>query len=253
MFYVGFAFLFGLFIPYMARRFAKFMPATFACAVVELCNPGKKNRNFRYTKQYKSFLWHSVMSAFIASGITWVALVHFGTFGFGFYVFYVLVLLLLAEIDARTMLLPDILTVPLLLIGFFAASKDMAMVSVTECAVGAVVGYFLPVLVSFLIVWYRRDAFGGGDIKLLSVTGIFLGTSIVSVIWNSFLVAAVISFFQLMIQKNLFHRISYFFSYCIDVIKNKKASAYYNPIQDQYKSAMHFSVAIFGAVLLQCI
>lgn len=112
-------------------------------------------------------------------------------------------------------------------------------------------GMLIPIVILFLLFYLHM--LGAGDIKLLSVTGIFLGTSIVSVIWNSFLVAAVISFFQLMIQKNLFHRISYFFSYCIDVIKNKKASAYYNPIQDQYKSAMHFSVAIFGAVLLQCI
>ena len=175
MLYVGFAFLFGLFIPYMARRFAKFMPATFACAVLELCKPGKKNKNFRRTKQYKNFLMHSIMSAFIALGVTWIALVHFGTFGFGFYVFYILALLLLAEIDARTMLLPDILTVPLLLMGFFTASADMGMVSVTECALGAVIGYFLPVLVSFLIVWYRKDAFGGGDIKLLSAIGAWLG------------------------------------------------------------------------------
>ena len=175
MLYVGFAFLFGLFIPYMARRFAKFMPATFACAMVELCKPGKKNKNIRQTRLYKNFIWRSIMSAFISSGVTWVALVHFGIFGFVFYVFYILALLLLAEIDSRTMLLPDILTVPLLLIGFLAASQNMGMVSINESAIGAVVGYFLPVLVSLLIVWYRRDAFGGGDIKLLSAIGAWLG------------------------------------------------------------------------------
>ena len=64
MLYVGFAFLFGLFIPYMARRFAKFMPATFACAMVELCKPGKKDKNIRQTRLYKNFVWRSIMSAF---------------------------------------------------------------------------------------------------------------------------------------------------------------------------------------------
>ncbi len=175
MLYIGFAFVFGLFIPYMARRFAKFMPATFACALVELCKPEKKVKKFRHTEKYKKFVWHSIMSAFVTLGVVWVALVHFGSFGFGFFMFYLLMLLLLAEIDKRTMLLPDILTIPLLLIGFLAASKGMGLVDITDSVLGAVVGYFLPVLVSLLIVWYRKDAFGGGDIKLLSAIGAWLG------------------------------------------------------------------------------
>ena len=33
----------------------------------------------------------------------------------------------------------------------------------------------MPVLVTLLIAWYKKDAFGGGDIKLLSALGAWLG------------------------------------------------------------------------------
>lgn len=111
-------------------------------------------------------------------------------------------------------------------------------------------GMLIPIVVLFLLFYLHM--LGAGDIKLLSMTGIFLGTSIFAVIWQSFCIAAVISFFQLIIQKKFRKRISYFIGYCFHAIKTGTVSAYYNPEQDEYKNAMHFSVAIFAAVLLQC-
>lgn len=151
------------------------MPATFACAVIELFRREKKLKSYRKNRLYRKFFLRSVMSAFVAAGATWVSLVHFDTFGLVFFEAYVLILLLLAEIDNRIMLLPDILTIPLLLLGVWASSLDMGLVSVTESALGAIVGYFFPTVVSFLVVWYRKDAFGGGDVKLLSAIGAWLG------------------------------------------------------------------------------
>lgn len=173
--YILCAFVFGLFIPYMARRFAKFMPATFAGAMVELCRSGKKVKAYRQLKPYRKLAWRSIMSGIVTAGVTWLAYVHFGSFGFGFMAAYLWILLLLAEIDYRCFLLPDILTVPLLLLGFLASSLDMGLVAVGESAMGAIIGYFLPVAVSLLIVWRKKDAFGGGDIKLLAALGAWLG------------------------------------------------------------------------------
>lgn len=176
MIWVVAGFIVGLFIPYTARRFAKFMPATFAGAVVEIFRPGRKAGAYRRTALYKSFVWHSVLCALLTAGMMWAAQEHFGTFGFGFTAAYLWVVVLLAEIDYRTYFLPDILTVPLLILGFAAASMDMGWVSVAESAAGAVAGYFLPVLASLLIVWHKKDAFGGGDIKMLAALGAWLGT-----------------------------------------------------------------------------
>ena len=50
MLFVFCAFIFGFCIPYMARRFSKFMPATFAGALVELCRREKKSKNIDNTR-----------------------------------------------------------------------------------------------------------------------------------------------------------------------------------------------------------
>ena len=175
MLYIFAAFVFGFSVPYMARRFAKFMPATFAGALVELCRCEKKLKSYRKTNLYKKFVWRSVVLGLVTACITSVAYNHFGSFGFGFIATYIWLLILMAEIDFRTFLLPDILTIPLLLLGVFASCNDMGFVAINESVLGAVVGYFLPVAVSLLIVWRKKDAFGGGDIKLMSAIGAWLG------------------------------------------------------------------------------
>ena len=42
MFYTILGFLLGFSIPYISRRFAKFMPATFAYALYRIFTPNKK-------------------------------------------------------------------------------------------------------------------------------------------------------------------------------------------------------------------
>ena len=175
MIYILSAFIFGIFVPYASRRFAKFMPATFAGALVELFRLEKKGKSYRKTPFYKKFLWRSVLYGFVSAGITWFAIFHFGTLGLGCLCAYLWLLLLLAEIDYRTFLLPDILTVPLLLLGLLTASLNVGLITIEESVLGAVVGYALPVVVSLLIVWRNKEAFGGGDIKLLSAIGAWLG------------------------------------------------------------------------------
>ena len=39
--YIFIGFAFGFAIPYLARRFSKFMPATFACALYRIFRPNK--------------------------------------------------------------------------------------------------------------------------------------------------------------------------------------------------------------------
>ena len=165
----------GFLIPYIARRFAKFMPATFAGAIVELFRLEKKHPLFRKTTQYHQFIWRSIVSSVILFATTYLAFNHFDKHGFGFVFSFISLLILMAEIDYRTFLLPDILTIPLLLLGIIAPNFGFGFISAYESSVGAAVGYFLPVIVSLLIVWKNKEAFGGGDIKLLSAVGAWLG------------------------------------------------------------------------------
>lgn len=173
--YVLSALMFGAMVPYMARRFAKFMPATFAATVVEMFRPGKKIKAYYRLEKYKNLLKWSMLLSVVVAGLTAVAYRHFGENGFGWIVFFIWILILAAEIDWRTFLLPDILTVPLLIAGFAAAVSGNGFVVAEESAWGAVVGYVLPVMVSLLIVWRKKDAFGGGDVKLLAALGAWLG------------------------------------------------------------------------------
>lgn len=178
MVYALYGFIFGLFIPYIARRFAKFMPATFAYALWQIVLPqkrSKKEKSPAYRALRNSFLWRSLMSGLITAGLSYGASLNFGAVGIWWILIYIWILLLLAEIDYRMFLLPDILTIPLLLAGVLVSAMGWGFVTPQESALGAFIGYFLPVLVSLLFVWKNKDAFGGGDIKLLAAIGSWLG------------------------------------------------------------------------------
>ena len=180
MLYAVLGFIFGCLIPYLARRFAKFMPATFAYALVEICRPGKrlsaaKRQDMRYKKLKNKFLWHSFVCGIVTAVLSLMALLHFGTAAIGWYLFFIWSLLLMTEIDYRMFLLPDILTIPLLIVGFVYAVFVSDWTFAADSALGACFGYFMPVFASLLLVWKNKDMFGGGDIKLLAAIGAWFG------------------------------------------------------------------------------
>jgi leader peptidase (prepilin peptidase)/N-methyltransferase len=84
-------------------------------------------------------------------------------------------LLTLAWIDARHMLLPDVLTLPLVLAGLGATLlRDPA--AITDHAAAAITGYLA--FRSIEIVYRRlrgRDGLGQGDAKLMAAAGAWLG------------------------------------------------------------------------------
>ncbi|MCA7012548.1 A24 family peptidase [Dickeya dadantii] len=108
--------------------------------------------------------------SFLLAGLLWQpglallgALLCFGT------------LLALAAIDARTQLLPDVMTLPLLWGGLLFNLAD-TFVPLEQAVVGAMAGY----LSLWLIYWaFRllsgREALGQGDFKLLAALGAWLG------------------------------------------------------------------------------
>ena len=181
MIYALYGFLLGIIIPYMSRRFAKFMPATPAYALYRLIKPNKKVKglkadlNLRYNKLKKQYFYRSLVYGLVCAGLSFLAFWRLGEAYLGWYIMLIWGLLLLSEIDIKMLLLPDIVTIPLLLCGFVYATFIGENISIEESTIGAVVGYVLPVIATLMMLWKSVDAFGGGDIKLLAVLGAWLG------------------------------------------------------------------------------
>ena len=86
-------------------------------------------------------------------------------------------LLTLAWIDVRRGLLPDALTLPLVLAGL-AAAVALDPDQLTDRTLGAALGYLSLVAIAVLYRWWRgRDGLGHGDAKLLAASGAWLGAT----------------------------------------------------------------------------
>lgn len=196
MYYAIFGFLFGFIIPYMARRFAKFMPATPAYAVYRLIKPHasvskrKKLSNPQYQKLCRRYFMRSLGWAIVCAALSWLTKAGLEQYGCAsiFCTGFLWTLLLLSEIDTRMYILPDILTFPLLLFGFLF-SVTCGFINPLESALASLVGFFLPVIASAFLVWKDKNALGGGDIKLFSAIGAWMGVELLLyvVILSSFL------------------------------------------------------------------
>ena len=168
-------FIIGILLPYIARRFAKFMPATPAYAIWLLLYLSKHSKGYYQTKLFKKYFLRSVFSGVFCCLLTYVFIRNFGAVHIWWYFSFLWLVLLLAEIDWRLYLLPDILTVPLLILGFAAAAFNCGWVIPVDSAMGALFGYFMPIIVSVFMLKRSKDAFGGGDIKFLAALGAWVG------------------------------------------------------------------------------
>ena len=181
MIYAVYGFVLGFIIPYMARRFAKFMPASAAETVWRLVCSGKRTSHqkrfasLKYKQLLSAYFWRCIMFGLLVAGLFFCASNHFSIRGLSGILAFIWALVLLLEIDYKTMFLPDVITVPLLIGGFVFASFYGEWIFSTESALGAVVGYLLPVIAALCIVRKHPDAFGGGDIKLLAAIGAWFG------------------------------------------------------------------------------
>ena len=122
MVYAIFGFIFGFFIPYLARRIGKLVPAASGYIWLHIFVPthampwAKLKNNEVYMTLFRRYVMRSVGWAIFTAAATVLFALNFDNMFMKWYIAFLWILLLLVEIDKRFMLLPDILTLPLLLL-----------------------------------------------------------------------------------------------------------------------------------------
>ncbi len=121
---------------------------------------------------------------------------------FGIYFLFVAALLVVIFIDLRHQLIPDVISLPGIVIGF-AVSFINPFVSWQDAGLGLLIGGGL--LYSIALGYYlftKRVGMGGGDIKLLAMIGAFLGwQSLPFVVFSSSLLGSIVGIGAMFKQK----------------------------------------------------
>lgn len=126
----------------------------------------------------------------------------FGWLLFAFYFIFSASLLVIIVVDFRHQIIPDVISIPGILIGF-AFSFMNPYLQWSDAGLGILIGggsFYLLALVYFLLT--KRMGMGGGDIKLLAMIGAFLGwQSLPFVIFSSSLFGTIIGIGAMIKQK----------------------------------------------------
>lgn len=111
-------------------------------------------------------------------------------------------LLVASGIDARTSLLPDQITLPLLWFGLFLNTFDL-FTPLHSAVLGAIAGYlFLWLVFHGFRLLTGKEGMGYGDFKLLAALGAWLGWSMLPVILLlSATVAVIVGLFRILIYR----------------------------------------------------
>jgi leader peptidase (prepilin peptidase)/N-methyltransferase len=85
-------------------------------------------------------------------------------------------LVVITFIDLDHKIIPDVLSIPGVILGFALSFLPVSSVSVFESILGILLGGGSLYLVAFLYSWIRgQEGMGGGDIKLLAMIGAWMG------------------------------------------------------------------------------
>lgn len=92
------------------------------------------------------------------------------------YLIFFSALLIIFVIDLNEMIIPDVISLPLILVGFIFAFFTKTEITIVPSLLGAIVGFlfFYSVAVGYEKIT-KTEGMGGGDIKLIAAIGAFLG------------------------------------------------------------------------------
>jgi leader peptidase (prepilin peptidase)/N-methyltransferase len=142
---------------------------------------------------------------FVTSSLIVITYLRFGL-GWQFAAITMLCLLLIVIffIDLKHRIIPDVITLPGIVLGFFFSffvESPSVVNSLVGIFVGGVLFYLSAVLGEFL---FKKESMGGGDIKLAMMLGVFLGwQKILLVLLLSALLGTIVGTTALFFSKNV--------------------------------------------------
>lgn len=190
MLYIIIGFILGFYIPHTVRRYFKIKlneniylasDLYWILKITKRVSKQKRLTNQKYLHLQNKYFMRSLGWGITTSAIFFLIYSTTLPFETPWISFFVIILLLLSEIDKNTELLPDVFTYPLLLTGFLYAAfsgnllADTSADAAQNSALGAFCGFFIPFLASLLTVKKYPNGICGGDIKLLAAIGAWLG------------------------------------------------------------------------------
>jgi leader peptidase (prepilin peptidase)/N-methyltransferase len=144
---------------------------------------------------WRSFWRKSIKLLLVFAGVGAIFLICFWHFGLSIKAFsaliFIMVSLLLARIDLKFMLLPDVLTLGLLWLGLLFNLNGL-WVSLSSAVLGAVLGYLMLFGVYWTFKFFTgKEGLGFGDLKLMAALGAWFG------VWTLPLILLLASIFGL--------------------------------------------------------
>jgi leader peptidase (prepilin peptidase)/N-methyltransferase len=128
-----------------------------------------------------------------------------------FYFLFVAVLIAITVIDLYHQIIPDVISLPGIVIGLFGAlatslldTPSMAISQITfwTSLIGVISGGGSLFLVATVYQWlFKREGMGGGDVKLLAMIGAFLGwKAVILTIFLSSFIGSIIGITVILIK-----------------------------------------------------
>ena len=173
-------FVLGFLIPFIARRLGKILPATTGIILYRLLHVphfAHANDPLRYKllqQKWKCLFLNAFIFAVLNASLFFLAHLYLPAQIRLYADIFIWIILLAANVDMRFYLLPDCLTIPLLLSGFLFSTQT-SVISTEYSIYGALFGYVIVTISVFLTCTRHTHIFGAGDSKMIIAIGAWLG------------------------------------------------------------------------------
>lgn len=191
----------GFLIPFIARRLGKILPATTGIILYQLPHiprfPHVHNplQTKQFHQKWLQLLLRACLLALLNTGLFALARYILPSIAFIYAALFIWIILCAAYTDIRFFLLPDCLTIPLLMFGFLFAAQTR-LISPQQSAFGALFAYGIITLAVLACTKMKNNLFGGGDSKMLIALGSWLGIEGINYTFLvSFFIFVIYSFF----------------------------------------------------------